>query len=123
MMLGMGADNVSYQEWLDFGGDPLVPAPAVGAGGGDSFWGSKGATDWLNTLTRGTLAIVGTQFQKPTYETHSTPSGSSTIIRTGGGMNYPVGGPTSVPVAGVSTTTMLMLGVAAMFAVMMMARR
>jgi hypothetical protein len=87
------------------------------------FW-SGGGADWLNTLTRGTLAIVGSQVQRPTYETHTTPGGSSTVIRTGGAFNYPGGGagPTQVPVAGVSVTTMLLLGVAAM-ALLMMAKR
>lgn len=122
MMLGMG-DGPLSDLGLPNASDTWNVDVGTGGGGGGSFWDSAGGVNWLNTLTRGTLAIVGTQFQKPTYETHSTPSGSSTIIRTGGGMNYPVGGPTSVPVAGVSTTTMLMLGVAAMFAVMMMARR
>ena len=111
MMLGLGEDvyDPYTGTWIGSGGVSPVPA-----GGGGGAWGGW---SWLTDLTRMTGAIVGSQVQKPTYETHTTPSGSSTIIRTGGGvMNYPGGGagPTSVPVAGISTTTMLLLGAAAM---------
>ena len=122
MMLGLsGPSEVTAQDWLDYGG---TISAGDGGGGGSSFWDSAGATRWLNTLTQGTLAIVGSQTQKPSFETHSTPSGSSTIVRSGGGFNYPGGqGPTSVPTGGVSTTTMLVLGAAAMMMMVVMSKR
>lgn len=125
MMLGLSQGPLSDLGLPYAGSWTLVEEGGTGAplvsGGG--FWESPGGVNWLNTLTRGTLAIVGSQVQRPTYETHTTPSGSSTVIRAGGGFNYPDTGPTRVPVAGVSTTTMLLLGVAAVVAVMVMAKR
>ncbi len=118
MMIGLGEQVYDYGtgSWMEVG----PPAPVAPPGGGGTAY-----IPLLTDVARGTMAIVGNVFQRPTYETHQTPSGSSTIIRTGGGMNYPGGGagPTSVPVAGVSTTTMLLLGLAAMGLVVMMAKR
>jgi hypothetical protein len=77
-------------------------------------------------LIRGGFALTAEQIKRPLYQTHTTPSGSlTTIYGQGTGLNYPGGdaGPTKVPVGGVSTTTMLLLGVAAVAALMFMGRR
>lgn len=114
MMLGVGNYDPSTGEWVESGGVPATPGAV------------QPATNWAplwSEIIRGSFSLVGSQVQKPTYETHTTPGGSSTILRAGGGsMNYPGTGPTSVPVVGVSTTTMLLLGAAALLVMAKMMR-
>lgn len=122
MMMGLGVAewDDEQQAYIDrdysntgYGGSisPYVAPPVVTRPAGTNYSGV-----W-DTVLRGAFNLVGSQVQKPTYRTVSSPSGSMTEIYSGGGQqNYPGGGagPTSLPTGGVSVTTMLLLGAAAM---------
>ena len=103
------------------GGGGYTPAVAPSSPG---FWGSGGAA-WLQDLTRITGSIASNVLSPPTFRSTTSPSGSLTEIRAGGGINYPSagGGPTKSGTGiGLDTTTMLLLGLAAM-ALFAMSRR
>lgn len=106
MMMGLGS-QVDYQTWLDYGGDPLSIQPAAA---GNNYGGL------MDIIAKSSFALAAEQLKKPLYQTQTTPSGSmTTVYGQGTGLNYPGGqGPTKVPIEGVSVTTMLMLGIAAM---------
>lgn len=137
MMLGLGGDSdVSYADWLDYGGDPIPdPGSTLTWDFGGGYLGSPmtvaprpaGAnySGLFRDIIRGGFALTAEQTKKPLYQTQTTPSGSmTTVYGSGTGLNYPGGqGPTKVPVAGISTTTMLLLGAAAMMLMVVMSKR
>lgn len=100
---GMGNVDPSTGEYVEYGGVPQVGIPAAPV---PFNW-----EPFMTTLARGTMSIASSVLTPPTYQTITSPSGSMTTIRTGGGLNYPPQGPLQGSLGlGISTDTLLLLG-------------
>jgi hypothetical protein len=118
---GLGEDvyDPYTGSWIGSSTVPVSGVPTTPGGGGNFNWGP-----WLQDLTRITGSIASNVLSPPVYRTQTTPSGSLTEIRTGGGINYPGGlGPTKSGTGlGLDTGTLLLLGVG-VIGLFMMSRR